>query len=155
VLKEDNMFIIQFIPLILIACYHLLVKSKGGFSVYVKKLNEKKYGITCYACSDPLLFEHEYPSCCTICQRNSNLKKVISPISSRFDKLKIFVLYKEFDKLLNIILILSLVCVVLDLTFFIFKINTFNTLNLANIPSTIFLSLYWILMMFKVSIVTK
>ena len=146
------MIFLDLLPILLIFVYHLYVKKKGGFNLYVENLNDKKSGRVCYECSTRFLPRnrtHGNPQLCVPCQRENNIKNLILPFYKKHFKFKHLFFTSSFEKFQNSLLLVSILSIFINIGLFFFNIKY------DNVVSGILLTHYWIFMMYRVKICTK
>lgn len=147
--------IISIFPLLIIAYYFIFLKLNGGLNIYIKSLTAKKIGSICYNCACEVLpnnktnwFNND-ATLCKSCERDHQVKSLINPIKSLLYRFNKYFFNKKFEKYQTVFLAISISLIFLNI------VLSFFDIKITSIPSNILLSIYWLMVVYRVKISLK
>ena len=136
------------LPFVLIVFYYIMINAKGGLSDFSTNLRYKKSGLNCYECSQHIQdLCPDHALLCKSCERDRSVKSILNPVKALRYKFHKLFFSKNFEKHTILILILasSLFVVQVILLFFDIKISS--------IFVNAILTIYWLLMIYRIRLV--
>jgi len=140
------------LPLVLIVFYYIMISAKGGISDFSTNLRYKKSGHNCYECSQHIhdigsLLCPDHALLCKSCERDRSVKSILSPVKALRYKFHKLFFSENFEKHLGKILILAVSLIVVQVILLFFDIK------ISSIFVNVILTIYWLLMIYRIRLV--